>query len=91
MYGQSNPLPDDWPYRLWKAVELTNWEALTSQGSNDFQALHKLWTKPQSKSKKNQTEVPSQYLPKMGYLALYLLCADLSYTSAVAMPSIDKQ
>ena len=89
MYGQSNPLPDDWPYRLWKAVELTNWEALMSQGSADFQALHKLWTKPQSKSKKNQTEVPSQYLPKMGCLALYLLCADLSYTSAVAMPSIE--
>ena len=89
MYGQSNPLPDDWPYRLWKAVELTNWEALMSQGSADCQALHKLWTKPQSKSKKNQTEVPSQYLPKMGRLALYLLCADLSYTSAVAMPSIE--
>ena len=89
MYGQSNPLPDDWPYRLWKAVELTNWEALLSQGSADCQALHKLWTKPQSKSKKNETEVPSKFLPRMGRLALYLLCADLSHTSAVAMPSIE--
>ena len=64
MYGQSNPLPDDWPYRLWKAVELTNWEALTSQGSNDFQALHKLWTKPQSKSEKIRQRSPANICQK---------------------------
>ena len=45
MYGQANPLPQDWPEKLWKAVELTDWEALTSEGAADFQTLHKLWTK----------------------------------------------
>ena len=88
MYGQSNPLPDDWAESLWKAVELTNWEALMSGSSADFQSLHKLWTKPASRSKKNEAEVPSQFLPKMGALALYLLCADLSYTCAVPKPTI---
>ncbi|EPS99840.1 hypothetical protein FOMPIDRAFT_85638 [Fomitopsis schrenkii] len=89
IYGQANPHPEDWPERLWQAVDLTGWEDLMSQGPADFQALHKLWTKPPSRSKKIEAKVPSQYLPKMGNLALYLLCADLSYTCAVAKPSIE--
>ena len=93
MYGQANPLPQDWPEKLWKAVELTDWEALTSEGAADFQTLHKLWTKTVRKGKKSTAEapaeLPSQYLPKMGALAIYLLCADLSYTCAVAKPSVD--
>ena len=89
IYGQSNPHPQDWPERLWKAVELTDWETVMSERPADFQSLHKLWTKPPSRSKKNEVEVPSQSLPKMGALSLYLLCADLSYTCAVAKPSIE--
>ena len=89
IYGQYNRLPDDWPDKLWKAVELTNWEALVSKHPADFQTIHKLWTKPHSQSKKNEAEIPSKYLPKMGALALYLLCADLSYTCAVSKPSVD--
>ena len=66
IYGQSNPLPDDWPEKLWKAVQVTEWEDMMSHAPVGFKTLHKLWTKQPSRSKKNETEVPSQFLPKMG-------------------------
>ncbi|EPS95034.1 hypothetical protein FOMPIDRAFT_1019703 [Fomitopsis schrenkii] len=49
-----------------------------------FQFLHSTWM---TKSKRN--DVPGKHLPKMGNLALYLLCADLSYTCAVVKPTAE--